>query len=377
MTRTSLFGIAVAAGLLTWLLPVPEALGAVRSTTAAFAAVTTGAVVAIAGAGARTWATRARRRRWLIVAAAGVVLGALAFLAAARAEQACTARHDGRAVLIGHQLTPLGESYRKANPDLSVDDLVFDAAGNTEQVWTRASIDRCRLVVSGTYFLWWPLLAVSLLAAVQGLSPGLLTAPPTPALAPAPAGPPDKGEPAAAPRYDVFLSYRHGGRDGQVATNLVEALETEGYVVAIDVRDFPANAHFLEEMERCIRQSRFTVAVLSERYLESGHCQEEALICKVLDMGQRQRRLIPLYIDAVAVPIWLHGIVGIRLDAEGGPVDPLDALVSTLGRPMARRATPGAAPDADPPVASPPSTASPGRARRRPERPLDDSGPVH
>lgn len=331
MTRATLFGFAVAAGVATWLLPVPDALGTARATTAAFAAVTAVAVVVLVGAGARTWATRARRQRWLAIAAAGVALGALAFLIAGRSQQACMAAHDGRAVLIGTELTPLGESYRKANPDLSVNDLLFDAAGDAEQVWTRASIDRCRLRVSGTYFLWVPLLAASLLAAVQGLGAGLLT---SPAPAPASLTAPGIRAPDAPVRYDVFLSYRHGGRDGQVAMDLLEALEGEGYAVAIDVRDFPANAHFLEEMERCIRQSRFTLAVVSERYLQSGHCQEEALICKVLDMGQRQRRLIPLYIDAVEVPIWLHGIVGIRLDAEGRGVDPLDALLSTLGPPL-------------------------------------------
>lgn len=332
MTRATLLGFAVAAGVATWLLPVPDALGGARATTAAFAAVTAVAIVLLAAAGARAWAGRARRQRWLAIAAAAVALGVLSFVLAGRAQQACTALHDGRAVLIGTDLTPLGESYRKANPDLSVDDLVFDAAGKTEQVWTRASIDRCRLQVSSTYFLWVPLLLVSLLAAVQGLGAGLRAAPP----APTPAEPTTPGgRTAEAPlRYDVFLSYRHGGRDGQMAMDLLEALEGEGYAVAIDVRDFPANAHFLEEMERCIRQSRFTLAVLSERYLQSGHCQEEALICKVLDMGQRRRRMIPLYIDAVEVPIWLHGIVGIRLDAGGPGVDPLDALVSTLGPPL-------------------------------------------
>lgn len=333
MTRATHLGFAVAAGAATWLLPVPGALGAVRPTTAAFAALTAVAIVALTGAGARSWARRAARRRWLVVAAAGVALGALAFLTAGRSQQACTAVYDGRAVLIGTELTPLGESYRQANPDLSVDDLLFDATGDAERVWTRTSIDHCRLRVSGTYFLWVPLLVVALLGAVQGLGTGRLLAAP-PASPSAPSTSPAARAPEAPVRYDVFLSYRHGGRDGQVAMDLLEALEGEGYAVAIDVRDFPANAHFLEEMERCIRQSRFTVAVVSARYLQSGHCQEEALICKVLDMGQRQRRLIPLYIDAVEVPIWLHGIVGIRPDAEGRGVDPLDALLSTLGPPL-------------------------------------------
>jgi hypothetical protein len=61
--------------------------------------------------------------------------------------------------------------------------------------------------------------------------------------------------PAPKARYDVFLSYRHDGIDKAFATDLLQALEADGYRVAIDERDFPANASFLQEMERCVRES--------------------------------------------------------------------------------------------------------------------------
>jgi hypothetical protein len=84
-------------------------------------------------------------------------------------------------------------------------------------------------------------------------------------------------------------------------------------------------------MERCVRQSRFTVAVISSRYLDSDSCPEEAIICKVLDMGDRTRRLIPLVIEPVPMPAWLYGIVGTRTDPL---VDPFDRLKATLGAPL-------------------------------------------
>jgi hypothetical protein len=140
---------------------------------------------------------------------------------------------------------------------------------------------------------------------------------------------------AAPMRYDVFMSYRHDGADKHFTTQLVAALEADGYRVAIDERDFPANASFLQEMERCVRESRFTVAVISSRYLESGNCQEEAIICKVLDMGDRKRRLIPVVIEPVPMPAWLYGIVGIDCTKPDPLVDPLDKLRATLGAPMA------------------------------------------
>jgi hypothetical protein len=151
--------------------------------------------------------------------------------------------------------------------------------------------------------------------------------------APAPAA-----RPGATPtvRYDVFISYRHGGRDTEFARDLLAALEREGYAVAIDERDFPANASFLQEMERCIRESRFTVSVISSRYLVSGHCEEEAILCKVLDMGDRQRRLIPMLIEPVELPAWLFGIVGIDCTKPDPLVDPFEKLRGTLGVPLAK-----------------------------------------
>jgi hypothetical protein len=104
--------------------------------------------------------------------------------------------------------------------------------------------------------------------------------------------------------------------------------------VAIDERDFPANSSFLQEMERAIRQSRFTVAVISPRYLESGNTEEEAIITKVLDMGDRKRRLLPIVIAPVSLPVWLYGIVGIDWTKRDPLLDPYDRLKTTLGAPQ-------------------------------------------
>ena len=272
-----------------------------------------------------------RRSIWLTVAMAALALGIGSFSAGGYAQRACTARYGEQPMVIGTELTPLGATYRQANPSLSSDDMLFDAAGVAERLWTRRSIDRCRTFISTTYFLWIPFRVACLLATVQVM--------PTAALPAAGRGAPAPPVAAAADaplRYDVFISYRHGGKDEEVARQLAEALEADGYVVAIDERDFPANASFLQEMERSVRESRATVAVISSRYLESGNCQEEAIICKVLDMGDRKRRLIPLVIEPVALPAWLYGIVGIDCTKANPLVDPFDKLKSTLGVPLSR-----------------------------------------
>jgi hypothetical protein len=295
-----------------------------------FAALASAAIVALSVLPFIVLRGAGRRSIWLTMAAVALALGVMAFSAGGYAQRACTASYAGKTIVIGTELTPLGATYKKANPSFSSDELLFDAAGAPARVWTRSSIDACRTFIGSTYFLWIPFLVVCLLATVQAMPTSALTVTARNA-----AASPEPGGADVPPRYDVFISYRHGGPDTEVATQLAEALEADGYAVAIDERDFPANASFLQEMERCVRESRATVAVISSRYLESGNCQEEAIICKVLDMGDRKRRLIPLVIEPVPLPAWLYGIVGIDCTKTNPLVDPFDKLKSTLGAPLA------------------------------------------
>ena len=87
--------------------------------------------------------------------------------------------------------------------------------------------------------------------------------------------------------------------------------------MAIDFRDFAPNQHFLSEMERCIKESRFVLCVVTSQYLDSDHCVEEAIISKTLDMADRRKRLVPLIFERVELPVWLHGLVGIDFTAIG------------------------------------------------------------
>jgi len=321
-------GAVLLAALAAALVPPPPAIaGAASGTPWAFAALASAAIVTLAILPFVVWRSAARPRVWVAMAVLSLVLGLASFSAGGYAQRACTARYGNTPVVIGTDLTPLGGAYRQANPDLSSDDLLFDAAGVAERIWTRSSIGRCTSFISSTYFLWIPFLAVCLVATAQAV--------PTSILAPMKWDAPAPRAQAALPiLYDVFVSYRHEGDDQRFARELVAALEADGYRVAIDERDFPANASFLQEMERAIRQSRFTVAVISPRYLESGNTEEEAIITKVLDMGDRKRRLIPLVIEPVSLPVWLYGIVGIDWTKRDPLVDPLDKLKATLGAPL-------------------------------------------
>jgi tetratricopeptide (TPR) repeat protein len=135
-------------------------------------------------------------------------------------------------------------------------------------------------------------------------------------------------------RYDAFLSYRRQDPDRAFTRDLLRRLEEAGYTVAIDERDFEPNLPFLNEMERCIRESRFTLAVISPRYLQSGNCEEEAVISKVLDMGERKRCLLPLTLEKVQMPAWLYLLSGIDFAEKDPLVDPYEKLRKVLGPPL-------------------------------------------
>ena len=133
--------------------------------------------------------------------------------------------------------------------------------------------------------------------------------------------------------YDAFISYRHIDPDRKFARDLVRQLEAEGYKVAIDERDFIANQTFLDEMERCTRESRFTLAVISPQYFQSGNTEEEAIIRKVRDMAERKRGLIPLTIAPVdQLPVWLYDVVGVDYNAPDPLIPPFEKLKNALGK---------------------------------------------
>lgn len=146
-------------------------------------------------------------------------------------------------------------------------------------------------------------------------------------------------------RYDAFLSYRRREPDRSFARGLLTRLEQAGFSVAIDERDFRPEQTFLEEMERCVRESRFTLALVSPAYFESGNTREEAIICKVLDLNERRRRLLPLVLEPVERPVWLYDLVGIDFTDPRPLVDPYARLLLALGTPANGSATvPGTVP---------------------------------
>jgi hypothetical protein len=308
--------VAMAGAILALVWPMSPALSSRDVLQARLAAVVLSAVVcaAIALSKARPWV-------WTASSMAAAAAGLAVLLSHVAASSTCVASYDNRLVVIGREYTAAAAGYARANP--SARDLLLDAGGAADKVWTPASIASCRFWIGWAGPLVAPLFAACVSALVARRAPRFAAAP-----ARTPAGPAPAAGRAAA-RYDAFLSYRHAEPDNAWAKNIAEVLESHNLRVAIDFRDFEPNEHFLSEMERCVKESRFVLCVVTSRYIDSDHCSEEAIISKTLDLADRRKRLVPLVFERVELPIWLHGLVGIDFTPSVG-IDPIERLLALM-----------------------------------------------
>jgi hypothetical protein len=309
--------IAVAAAGTALLWPLPAALPAGDIRTSRLLAAVVSVVVCLAMAMGRS-ALGGGSRFWF---AAGVLSLAAALALALvqfNATGSCVAMYQTRPVIIGRTLQP----YVQPEPGASAASLLFDAAGVPERVWTPESIRRCRWLLGWTVVWSIPLFALGACCVLQGARRRLIApAAPRPAIA---------GNPQPA-RYDFFLSYRHLEPDRGFALELLERLEGAGFSGAIDVRDFAPNAHFLAEMERCVKESRYVLCFVTRQYIQSDHTVEEAVLSKTLDLAERTLRVVPLIFEPVELPVWMHGLSGVDF-TESSVVDPFERLRALLAQ---------------------------------------------
>src|SRR5215475_266283 len=94
-------------------------------------------------------------------------------------------------------------------------------------------------------------------------------------------------------QYDVFISYSHCDR-AWVEDELLPRLEKADLKVCIDYRDFKYGLAIQINMEEAAKNSRHTIAVLTQNWVDSEWSQFEALIATLRDPIGRLQRLIPL-----------------------------------------------------------------------------------
>jgi hypothetical protein len=120
-------------------------------------------------------------------------------------------------------------------------------------------------------------------------------------------------------------------------------LEAAGYSTVIQAWDFLPGSNFVLEMQRAATEANRTIAVLSQKYLDSSFTQPEWAAAFAQDPEGKTRKLIPVRIDACQLTGILAPIV--YLDLIGLPEN--DARTALLGafsirnKPVSAPAFPG------------------------------------
>jgi hypothetical protein len=102
--------------------------------------------------------------------------------------------------------------------------------------------------------------------------------------------------PPDAASYDAFLSFCQDDADDRawVTGVVVPYLESLGLRLFLEERDFRLGASRIEETDRAVVSSRYTVAVFTPAYLAGAFDARDALLAAHLATESRAPRLIPL-----------------------------------------------------------------------------------
>lgn len=120
----------------------------------------------------RRWGRKRHALAWWGLATVFLAIAVAAFFRYQQLTLAWTTQYAGDRIVIGSDYTPQGIAYTKQNPNLSTEDLVFDFAGRTSDIWTRESINHRRVTLAAIYVSCLPLFTICLIAVVQAIQCG-------------------------------------------------------------------------------------------------------------------------------------------------------------------------------------------------------------
>jgi len=103
--------------------------------------------------------------------------------------------------------------------------------------------------------------------------------------------------------FDVFVSYRHGGRCATwVREVLTRRLRAAGLDVCLDVDSFRLGFPLVPEMAQAVEQSRYTLAVMTPAYLKSNFTELEGVLAEHLGLETSRQRLLVVRREASEPP---------------------------------------------------------------------------
>ncbi len=115
------------------------------------------------------YGTRRQLRRWVAVAAASVVAAVAAHYAYARMWDAHVATYVGQHYIVGDEYTDDGRGWIAREGAKTPSDLLFDAGGVAERIWTQESIARARAGMRTLYYAAFPIAVLAIMTTVQAV----------------------------------------------------------------------------------------------------------------------------------------------------------------------------------------------------------------
>jgi hypothetical protein len=117
----------------------------------------------------RKFASRRQLRQWVAVAAASVVAAVGAHYAYSAMWDSHVATYVGRHYVVGDEYTGDGIAWIEKEGAKSPSELLFDAGGVPERVWTSDSISRAKAIMRVLYYTAFPLTVIAMMATVQAV----------------------------------------------------------------------------------------------------------------------------------------------------------------------------------------------------------------
>ena len=135
-------------------------------------------------------------------------------------------------------------------------------------------------------------------------------------------------QPSAEQGWSFFLSY--SASDEAYARWIWDLLNNAGYLVFSQFSNIPPGSNFVREIQHGLTKSDRLIALLSNDYEKSDHCQAEWAAGYNADSGGRTRKLVPLLIrpanlNPLAKQIVYRHLIGLS------PLDAAAAILEAIG----------------------------------------------
>lgn len=133
--------------------------------------------------------------------------------------------------------------------------------------------------------------------------------------------------------YDLYLSF--SPEDASWTRDwLLPRLEKAGLRIFVDYRDAQPGAPKINEMERAMLESAKTLLVLTPAYLKGDWNDFQSIMVQYLDPAGRQRRLLPLILKEVVLPLRLNMLVPLDFTDLAERDDQFIRLLGAFGKVM-------------------------------------------